>query len=194
MTAYAGLSQHIDFARLPSPGNRFELSDMIGEGLFFPLFSFFLFGIIFSADIIVLYHEFILLLTGTYGEVYSAIDKTTNKHVAIKILETITDNLEEIEEEYLVLRDLSQHPNLPSFDGIFLRRGFCIEDDQLWFVMEVCISKLSINNKTHHHLFFFFFLIDFSFVHCLFFFFFLKLLTAMHRWLCNRFGSRFTYP
>lgn len=74
---------------------------------------------------------------GTYGEVYSAIDKTTGKQVAIKILETITDNLEEIEEEYLVLRDLSNHPNLPSFIGIFLRKGVCFEDDQLWFVMEV---------------------------------------------------------
>lgn len=107
MAAYIGLSQHIDFARLPSPGDRFELQDLIGEG--------------------------------TYGEVYSAKDKTTGKQVAIKILETITDNLEEIEEEYLVLRDLSQHENLPSFIGIFLRKGVCFEDDQLWFVMEVCI-------------------------------------------------------
>lgn len=105
MAAYIGLSQHIEFTRLPSPKDRFELQDLIGEG--------------------------------TYGEVYSARDKQTGKKVAIKILETIADNLEEIEEEYLVLRDLSHHPNLPSFVGIFLRRGACIEDDQLWFVMEV---------------------------------------------------------
>lgn len=32
MAAYAGLSQHIDFARLPSPGDRFVLRDLIGEG------------------------------------------------------------------------------------------------------------------------------------------------------------------
>ncbi|XP_037032331.1 myosin-IIIb-like isoform X7 [Bradysia coprophila] len=106
MSTYIGLSQHIDFARLPTPGDRFELQDLIGEG--------------------------------TYGEVYSAKDKTTGKKVAIKILETIADNLEEIEEEYLVLRDLSIHPNLPSFVGIFLRKGACFEDDQLWFVMELC--------------------------------------------------------
>lgn len=74
---------------------------------------------------------------GTYGEVYSAVDRSTGKNVAIKILESITDNLEEIEEEYLVLRDLSQHPNLPTFVGIFLRKGVSFEDDQLWFVMEV---------------------------------------------------------
>lgn len=80
---------------------------------------------------------------GTYGEVYSAVDRSTGKNVAIKILESITDNLEEIEEEYLVLRDLSQHPNLPTFVGIFLRKGVNFEDDQLWFVMEV--SKI-VNN------------------------------------------------
>lgn len=105
MAAYIGLSQHIDFVRLQTPKDRFELQDLIGEG--------------------------------TYGEVYSARDKTTGKKVAIKILETIADNLEEIEEEYLVLRDLSHHPNLPSFVGIFLRKGASFEDDQLWFVMEV---------------------------------------------------------
>lgn len=83
--------------------------------------------------------------TGTYGEVYSAVDRSTGKNVAIKILESITDNLEEIEEEYLVLRDLSQHPSLPTFIGIFLRKGVNFEDDQLWFVMEVsesCKKKL----------------------------------------------------
>lgn len=69
MSAYVGLSQHIEFARLPKPGDRFELQDLIGEG--------------------------------TYGEVYCAKDKTTGRKVAIKILETIADNLEEIEEEYL---------------------------------------------------------------------------------------------
>lgn len=105
MSAYVGLSQHIDFGRLPAPKDRFELLDLIGEG--------------------------------TYGEVFSARDRNTGRSVAIKILETIADNLEEIEEEYLVLRDLSQHPNLPEFVGIFLKRGACFEDDQLWFVMEV---------------------------------------------------------
>lgn len=71
-------------------------------------------------------------------------DRSTGKNVAIKILESITDNLEEIEEEYLVLRDLSQHPNLPTFVGIFLRKGVSFEDDQLWFVMEVSKKKRKI--------------------------------------------------
>lgn len=57
--------------------------------------------------------------------------------VFLQILENIQDNLEEIEEEYLVFRDLSKHPNLPTFVGIFLKHGAQPEDDQLWFVMEV---------------------------------------------------------
>lgn len=88
-------------------------------------------------------------------------DRSSGKKVAIKILESITDNLEEIEEEYLVLRDLSQHPNLPTFVGMFLRKGVCFEDDQLWFVMEVIIDKIL-------------FFIYFYFYHqknCFFFFF-----------------------
>lgn len=51
--AYVGLSQHIDFNRLPIPTERFELQHLIGEG--------------------------------TYGEVFSAKDKTTGKRVAVKV-------------------------------------------------------------------------------------------------------------
>lgn len=32
MAAYVGLSQQINFSRLPSPGERFDLRDLIGEG------------------------------------------------------------------------------------------------------------------------------------------------------------------
>lgn len=74
---------------------------------------------------------------GTYGEVYSALDKATEKKVAIKILENVADNIEEIEEEFLVLRDLSKHPNIPLFHGLFLKRAEPSEEDQLWFVIEV---------------------------------------------------------
>lgn len=57
-----------------------------------------------------------------------------------QILESIADNIEEIEEEYLVLRDLSKHPNIPDFAGLFLKRGATVEDDQLWFVLEVSFA------------------------------------------------------
>lgn len=51
----------------------------------------------------------------------------------------------------MVLRDLSKHPNLPEFHGIFLRRGKNaknIEEDQLWFVMELCTGG-SITDLVH---------------------------------------------
>ncbi|XP_018026744.1 myosin-IIIb [Hyalella azteca] len=75
---------------------------------------------------------------GTYGEVFAAKDHDDGEIVAVKILENIAENLEEIEEEYLVLRDLSLHPNLPAFKGIFLKRGDRGEDDQAWVVLELC--------------------------------------------------------
>lgn len=53
-------------------------------------------------------------------------------------MESIADNIEEIEEEYLILRDLCLHPNIPSFYGLFLKKHPSKrEEDQLWFVMEV---------------------------------------------------------
>ncbi|XP_034246808.1 myosin-IIIb-like [Thrips palmi] len=79
-----------------------------------------------------------LIGEGTYGDVYSAKDNLTGERVAVKILENVADNLEEIEEEYRVLRELSGHPNLPTFRGLYLLRAACREEDQLWFVMELC--------------------------------------------------------
>lgn len=37
--AYNGLSQHVDFVRLPNPGERFELLDLIGEGTYGEVYS-----------------------------------------------------------------------------------------------------------------------------------------------------------
>ncbi|KAJ0182581.1 hypothetical protein K1T71_001950 [Dendrolimus kikuchii] len=79
-----------------------------------------------------------LIGEGTYGEVYCARDKKSGRRVAVKILENIAENIEEIEEEFLVFRDLSSHPNIPEFFGLFLKRGTNSDDDQIWFVMELC--------------------------------------------------------
>ncbi|XP_013176841.1 PREDICTED: myosin-IIIb-like isoform X2 [Papilio xuthus] len=79
-----------------------------------------------------------LIGEGTYGEVYCAKDTKSGRRVAVKILENIAENIEEIEEEFLVFRDLSSHQNIPEFFGLFLKRGVSAEDDQIWFVMELC--------------------------------------------------------
>lgn len=59
--------------------------------------------------------------------------------MAVKILENVADNIEEIEEEFLVLRDLSRHPNIPAFHGLYFRP----EVDQLWITMEVRCTEHS---------------------------------------------------
>lgn len=51
-------------------------------------------------------------------------------------METINDVIEEIEEEYLVLKDLTNHENLPEFYGIYLKQTE--EENQVWFVLELC--------------------------------------------------------
>ncbi|XP_050542382.1 myosin-IIIb-like isoform X1 [Daktulosphaira vitifoliae] len=79
-----------------------------------------------------------LIGEGTYGEVFRAKDNRTGETVAIKILEDIAGNEEEIEDEYLALRDLSLHPNIPSFYGLYFVKGTKELTDQLWFVMELC--------------------------------------------------------
>lgn len=67
------------------------------------------------------------------------------QRVAVKILENVPDNIEEIEEEYLILKDLSLHPNIPAFHGLFLRKGSTPEEDQLWFVMEVRLTPRGLS-------------------------------------------------
>ncbi|CAG7716224.1 unnamed protein product, partial [Allacma fusca] len=103
------VSSKIDFQSLPNPSDRYELLEVIGEG--------------------------------TYGEVYVAVDRDSEHHetkVAVKVLENLAENMDEAEEEYSVLRDLSLHPNLPWFYGLYFKPLPRLEDSQLWFVMELC--------------------------------------------------------
>ncbi|KAL8563942.1 hypothetical protein ACOMHN_059372 [Nucella lapillus] len=96
-----------------------------------------------------------LIGEGTYGEVYKGVNKKTGEEVAIKVLESIHEMIEEIEEEYQVFRDLSEHPNMPQFHGIFLKRNSSL-DDQIWLVMELCgggsvtsLSKSLLKKEEH---------------------------------------------
>lgn len=86
---------------------------------------------------------------GTYGEVYHAREISSGRSVAVKIMENIADNIEEIDEEFLVLRDLCLHPNIPAFYGLYLKFGQGKrDDDQLWIVMEVSTSIVVCFNVT----------------------------------------------
>ncbi|KAK7081388.1 hypothetical protein SK128_003739 [Halocaridina rubra] len=78
-----------------------------------------------------------VIAAGTYAEVREALDtENDNRKVAIKMIENIKENLEEIEEEYRVLWELPSHENLPKFYGIFLKKQGNVNDHQIWFVME----------------------------------------------------------
>ncbi|CAH0394342.1 unnamed protein product [Bemisia tabaci] len=78
-----------------------------------------------------------LMGSGVGGEVYEAIDNESGRmKVAIKVMKAYPDNMSGIKEEYRILRDLSNHSNLPDFYGAYLRRGS--EYDDIWFVMQLC--------------------------------------------------------
>ncbi|KOB74379.1 putative myosin IIIA [Operophtera brumata] len=135
-----GLSQHVELDRAADPWDRVLLQELIGEGTYGEVFCTrdkktgrrvavkVSHGLSQHMELDraadprdrVLLQE--LIGEGTYGE----------------ILENIAENIEEIEEEFLVFRDLSSHPNIPEFFGLFLKRGVSSDDDQIWFVMELC--------------------------------------------------------
>jgi myosin-3 len=75
---------------------------------------------------------------GTYGEVFKVRSRATGKIAAAKIMESINDVIEEIEEEYIILRDLSNHPNLPKFYDIYLKQNN--DESQVWLIMELCAN------------------------------------------------------
>ncbi|CAG5084997.1 Similar to ninaC: Neither inactivation nor afterpotential protein C (Drosophila melanogaster) [Cotesia congregata] len=85
-----------------------------------------------------------LMNKGVYGTVYSAIDtQAGHNKVAIKIQVLTSETQEIIIEEYRVLRDLSNHPNVPHFYGIYRNRcGRSNKADEIWLVMEFEISAL----------------------------------------------------
>lgn len=60
----------------------------------------------------------------------------SGKDVAVKVLDGILEVIEEIEAEYVILRDFGNHANIPEFYGIYLHRN-PKGADQLWIVMQV---------------------------------------------------------
>ena len=48
-----------------------------------------------------------------------AVDVVSKRQVAIKIVENIEENIEEVLQEYQILTDHSLHPNIPQLYGAF---------------------------------------------------------------------------
>ncbi|KAI3380915.1 hypothetical protein SNEBB_002521 [Seison nebaliae] len=73
---------------------------------------------------------------GTYGHVYKGRCERTGKVVAIKVMDVPEDEEEEIKLEINVLKKFSNHKNIATYYGAFLRRS--MSQKQLWLVMELC--------------------------------------------------------
>lgn len=79
--------------------------------------------------------------SGIRAKVYEATDTQSNKKVAIKIQTLTPDNEICIQEELRILKEFSNHPNLPEFYGIF-KQTADNGDVEIWLVMEVSIFLL----------------------------------------------------
>ncbi|XP_072936347.1 neither inactivation nor afterpotential protein C-like [Epargyreus clarus] len=101
------------------------------------------------------------LISGVFGDVYKAIDnEAAGKEVCVKIQEYTEDREDYIQDEYKMLRDFTEHPNMVDFYGVFC--DDTEEIDKVWFVTELCefgsvldiVKKLKEADKkmSEHHI------------------------------------------
>ncbi|XP_028038782.1 serine/threonine-protein kinase mig-15 isoform X3 [Bombyx mandarina] len=75
---------------------------------------------------------------GTYGQVYKGRHTKTGQLAAIKVMDVTQDEEEEIKLEINVLKKYSNHRNIATYYGAFIKKSPPGKDDQLWLVMEYC--------------------------------------------------------
>ncbi|XP_060525553.1 mitogen-activated protein kinase kinase kinase kinase 4 [Cylas formicarius] len=75
---------------------------------------------------------------GTYGQVYKGRHTKTGQLAAIKVMDVTEDEEEEIKLEINVLKKFSNHRNIATYYGAFIKKSSPGKDDQLWLVMEYC--------------------------------------------------------
>lgn len=62
----------------------------------------------------------------------------TGQLAAIKVMDVTEDEEEEIKLEINVLKKYSNHRNIATYYGAFIKKSPPGKDDQLWLVMEYC--------------------------------------------------------
>lgn len=62
----------------------------------------------------------------------------TGQLAAIKVMDVTEDEEEEIKLEINVLKRYSNHRNIATYYGAFIKKSVAGKDDQLWLVMEYC--------------------------------------------------------
>ncbi|KAK2576176.1 hypothetical protein KPH14_007495 [Odynerus spinipes] len=75
---------------------------------------------------------------GTYGQVYKGRHTKTGQLAAIKVMDVTEEEEEEIKLEINVLKRYSNHRNIATYYGAFVKKSSPGKDDQLWLVMEYC--------------------------------------------------------
>ncbi|XP_032402467.1 TRAF2 and NCK interacting kinase a isoform X1 [Xiphophorus hellerii] len=92
-----------------------------------------------------------LVGNGTYGQVYKGRHIRTGQLAAIKVMDVATDEEEEIKSEINMLKKYSNHRNIATYFGVFIKKQPPGIDDQLWLVMEFCgagsVTDLIKNTK-----------------------------------------------
>lgn len=61
------------------------------------------------------------------------------------MLNNLCENINVIEEEYRIFKDLSKHENFPDFYGAYLNKYDKDDKDELWLVMEVRFNIRLVN-------------------------------------------------
>ncbi|XP_008397416.1 TRAF2 and NCK interacting kinase a isoform X9 [Poecilia reticulata] len=92
-----------------------------------------------------------LVGNGTYGQVYKGRHIRTGQLAAIKVMDVATDEEDEIKSEINMLKKYSNHRNIATYFGVFIKKQPPGIDDQLWLVMEFCgagsVTDLIKNTK-----------------------------------------------
>lgn len=69
----------------------------------------------------------------------------TGQLAAIKVMDVTEDEEEEIKLEINVLKKYSNHRNIATYYGAFIKKSLPGKDDQLWLVMEYCGAGSLLN-------------------------------------------------
>ncbi|CAF95897.1 unnamed protein product, partial [Tetraodon nigroviridis] len=92
-----------------------------------------------------------LVGNGTYGQVFKGRHVKTGQLAAIKVMDVTGEEEEEIKAEINMLKNYSQHRNIATYYGAFVKKNPPGVDDQLWLVMEFCgagsVTDLIKNTK-----------------------------------------------
>lgn len=124
------------FEYFQDPAGIFELIEVVGNGTYGQVYKV---SFAFNHSYAMLFCEVcrmvivLFLLCGIQGR-----HTKTGQLAAIKVMDVTEDEEEEIKLEINVLKKYSNHRNIATYYGAFIKKSPAGKDDQLWLVMEYC--------------------------------------------------------